>query len=205
MMPKNDEGVIRRLEMLRRRCVSLKSAVRQLVVEIEEEKRENCGDVKSVRKAELRVCWRRLFDANIRMRNLARNYKRKKNLERSISTDETSDLAGLAQMERCGDDFDPNTVVVGKHEPPRIPVLPLPHRFSLKKYSILSSIFHTASLCGQLSGRWDGRCLSSVAITSTDSLPMPTSNLRPGSVARQLARIFSFQNRLGKTSGNIWT
>ena len=135
MMLKNDEGVLRRLETLRRRCASLKSAVRQLVVEIEEEERENCGDVESGRKAELRVCWRRLFDANVRMRNLARNYKRKKNMERSVSTDETSDLAGIAEMERCGDDFDPNTVVVGKHEPPMLPVLPLPHRFSFKKYS----------------------------------------------------------------------
>ena len=185
----------------------MKSVVRQLVVEIEEESK-NCDDVDSGRKDVLRVQLRRLFDVNVRLRNLARNYKRKKNLQRKVSTDETSDPAGLVEVERCGDDseFDPSTVVVGQHEPPIFLAIPLPHRFSLRKKNLmLYSIFHTARLCGQLSGTWDGRWLSSVAITLTDSLLMLTSKLRAGSVARQLARIFSIQDKPRKTSGNFWT
>jgi len=132
-MFKNDEGVLQRLETLRRRSVSLKSVVRQLVVEIEEESK-NCDDVDSGRKDVLRVQLRRLFDANVRLRNLARNYKRKKNLQRKVSTDETSDPAGLVEVERCGDDseFDPSTVVVGQHEPPIFLAIPLPHSKALR-------------------------------------------------------------------------
>ena len=131
IMLKNEEGVLRRLEKLRRRIASLKAVLRQLVGEIEEE-RKNCGE-SSKKDDVLRDRLRRLFDADVRFRNLARNFKRKKNLPRNVFEDETSDEGGLS--EKCGDDseFDPSKVAVGQHDPPMITVFPLPHRFSFEK------------------------------------------------------------------------
>ena len=144
MMLKNEEGVLRRLEKLRRRIASLKAVLRQLVGEIEEE-RKNC--VESSEKDDvLRVRLRRLFDADVRFRNLARNFKRKRNLQRNVSEDEASDEAGLSELEKCGVDseFDPSTVVVGQHDPPMITVFPLPHRFSFEKNIFLVFLYSKA-------------------------------------------------------------
>ena len=147
MMIKNEARVLQRLENLQRRSASLEVAVKELVVEIEEERR-NCGNVDTSQKKEvLRVRMRRLFDANVRLKNLARNYKRKKNLQDNVSKYESSDEAGLTG-ERCGTDsdseFDPSTVVVAPHDPPIVPAQPLPHRFCCSiKLSFLSSS-HTA-------------------------------------------------------------
>ena len=165
MMPKNEEGVLRRLESLRRRSAALKGAVRQLVVEIEEE-RKNCGDVQSGKKDVLRARLRRLFDADVRLRNLARNYERKKSLQRNVLKDETSDEAGLAEMEICGDDseFDPSKVVVGQHQPPMFPVLPLPHRFSFQT----SSYSHPPSSAQQGSA---ANCLDSGMADASPASP----------------------------------
>ena len=132
MMIKNEARVLQRLESLQRRSASLEVAVKELVVEIEEERR-NCGDVDASRKKEvLRVRMRRLFDSNVRLRNLARNYRRKKNLQNNVSKDESSERAGFPE-ERCSIDsdseFDPSTVVVAPHDPPIVPAQPLPHRF----------------------------------------------------------------------------
>ena len=131
-MINNEEGVLRRLDTLHRRSAALKSAVKQLVAEIEEE-RKRFGNVESCKKDVLKVRMRMLFDAKVRSRNLARNYKRKKDLQKIAE----------AEMERCGSDydFDPSTVVVSPHQPPIFPVLPLPHRFDfqLNSYSHLAS------------------------------------------------------------------
>ena len=133
IMIKNEEGVLRRLEMLHRRSAALEAAVKQLLGEIKEE-RKNFGDVESRKKDVLKVRMTRLFDANVRSRNLARNYKRKKDLQRNVSKDDKAGLAE-AEMERCGSDseFDPNTVVVSQHQPPILPVIPLPHRFAFQQ------------------------------------------------------------------------
>ena len=131
IMIKNLEGVLRRLETLQRKSAALEAAVKQLVAEIEED-RKKFGEVESRKKDVLKVRMRRLFDASIRSRNLARNYKRKKNLQKSVSEDESF---AKAKMERCGDDseFDPSTVVMSQHQPPILPVIPLPHRFAFQQ------------------------------------------------------------------------
>ena len=60
MVITNEVGVLQRLEKLQRRRASLEVAVKQLVEEIEEE-RKNCGNVDTSRKKEvLRVRMRRL-------------------------------------------------------------------------------------------------------------------------------------------------
>jgi len=132
-MIKNEEGVLRRLETLRRRSAALGVAVKQLVAEIKED-RKNFGDVESLKKDVLKVRMRKLFDVNVRSSNLARNYERKKNLQKSVSEDKTNGEASLANAERCGDDyeFDPSTVVVSQHQPSIFPVLPLPHSKALR-------------------------------------------------------------------------
>ena len=134
-MIKNEEGVLRRLETLRRRSAALEVAVKQLVAEIKED-RKNFGDVESLKKDVLKIRMRKLFDVNVRSSNLARNYERKKNLQKSVSEDKTNGEASLAnaEMERCGDDyeFDPSTVLVSQHQPSIFPVLPLPHRFAFQ-------------------------------------------------------------------------
>ena len=144
MMIKNEARVLQRLESLQRRSASLEVAVKELVVEIEEERR-NCGDVDASRKKEvLRVRMRRLFDSNVRLRNLARNYKRKKNLQNNVSKDESSDRVVFPVD--SDSEFDPSTVVVAPHDPPIVPAQPLPHRFCCSiKFSFLSSS-HTARL-----------------------------------------------------------
>ena len=76
----------------------MESAVKQLVVEIKEE-RKKIDNIESWKKDVLKVRMRRLFDANVRSRNLARNYKRKKDLERNAE----------AEMDY---EFDPSTVAI---------------------------------------------------------------------------------------------
>ena len=126
----NDERVPQRLEQLLRRKVALEALLKQLVAEIEVAWRE-CGKVESWRKDLLKMCLRKLVDANTRSRNLARNYKRKKN----VPEQGAGDAAGFAAPDvesfaADSEEFDPSTVEASPHEPRPFPVEPLPHRFA---------------------------------------------------------------------------
>ena len=119
----NDERFPQRLEQLQRRKVALEASLKQVVAETEVVWRE-CGKVESWRKDLLKMCVRKLFDVNTRSRNLARNYKRKKNVPEQGAAD-AAEIAAPADTE-----FDPSTVEASPHEPRPFPVEPLPHRFA---------------------------------------------------------------------------
>ena len=125
----NDERVPQRLEQLQRRKVALEASLKQLVAEIEVVWRE-CGKVESWRKDLLKMCVRKLFDANTRSRNLARNYKRKKNVPEQGADDAAEIAAPDVESFAADSEFDPSTVEASPHEPRPFPVEPLPHRFA---------------------------------------------------------------------------
>ena len=79
----NEERVLQRLEQLQRRSYALQVAVKQLVAEVKVDKMK-CGEVGNKKKDLLKVRVRRLFDVNTRLRNLARNHRRSKNLEENV-------------------------------------------------------------------------------------------------------------------------
>ena len=126
----NEERVLQRLEQLQRRSYALQVAVKQLVAEIKVDKMK-CGEVGNKKKDLLKVRVRRLFDVNTRLRNLARNHRRSKNLEENVDNHGTIDDVGI--VESCGADseFDPSAVEASTHQPRLFPVEPLPHRFAI--------------------------------------------------------------------------
>ena len=79
MVFSGDEVVLRRLEKLKRRAAALESAVEQLMAEMELDKNTS-GMMENKKKDLVRDRMKSLFDANIRFKNLTRNYKRWKGL-----------------------------------------------------------------------------------------------------------------------------
>ena len=83
MLFSGDEVVLRRLEKLKRRAAALESAVEQLMAEMELDKNTS-GRMENKKKVLVRDRMKSLFDANIRFKNLTRNYKRWKLSSRNL-------------------------------------------------------------------------------------------------------------------------
>ena len=120
MLFSGDEVVLRRLEKLKRRAAALESAVEQLMAEMELDKNTS-GMMEDKKKVLVKDRMKSLFDANIRFKNLTRNYKRWKELP-----------IRAEQNYYCGEhdldeEFEPCSLVAVAHEPRTLPLHPLPH------------------------------------------------------------------------------